>query len=298
MKKLLSFIFVLTITTLAACASDEEAKTVDEPKENETKEEKDQTTKEEGTGLEVLEEKGAEGMTEEDWEQVDLSEAQFKKLLVTLTEPNEEGEITLSEAKMSDEQTIILTLNNSGGETMENAMMAPILDAYLREMYKHSDFYNDEEPTIIVEDLSGFKVMNNDEPIDFEEGQTSSSLGTFDMGEKVDVNGTVITLKEASYTDERNDMTDKQPEEVLQIDLKVQNSNDESLFFSGGDFDVYDAEGTQMETYPLDTLMTELKPGKNTSGQAFYGVSGKGPYEVYYTDMMTDIEAKWIIEIE
>lgn len=53
-----------------------------------------------------------------------------------------------------------------------------------------------------------------------------------------------------------------------------------------------------MEGYPLDALMTELKSGKNTSGSGYYGVSGKGLYEVYYTDMLSGVEAMWEIEVK
>lgn len=284
---------------LAACGGEEDsAKKVEDPKENTAAVEEE----EEGSGFESLEGKKPEEITAEDWEKVDLSKKQFDKFLKGMTEPDEEtGEININKAEMTDDKTIELTLNNSDGDTLENSMTAPFMDAFIREFYKHSDYYKDEEPTIIVKDLSGFKIMENNKPLEFDElGEeaTGKDLGTFKLGEKVDIAGTVITVNKASYTDERNEYDDYKPAEVLRLDLTVQNSTEEELYFDVYEFELYDAEGTKMDMVSLDNMSESLQPGKNASGSAFIGASGKGPYELYYTDFVSGSKAMWQIDVK
>lgn len=281
---------------LTACGGDgDSAKKVEDPKEETPAVEE----KEEGTGFESLEGKNFDEITEEDWAKLDLSKKQFDEFLTTMTEPDEEtGEITINKAEMTDDKTIELTFNNSDGDTLENQMTAPFMDAIIREVYKHSAYFKDKEPTIVIKDLSGFKVMENSEPLEFNEGQTETNLGTFNLGEKVDVAGTVITINKTSYTDERNEYDEYKPEKVIKLDLTVQNSTQKELYFDVYEFELYDAEGTKMEMVSLDNMSETLQPGKNASGSAFIGASGKGPYELYYTDFDTGTKAMWNIEVK
>ncbi len=278
---------------LGACGNDgKPASKVEEPRQGESQSESNN----EGTGLEALEGKDFESLSAEDWEKINLSKKQFELFLEGLAEEDENGEIVINKAEMSDDNTIKIVFNNSDGDTLENTITAPIFDAFIREIYKHSKYFKDNEPTILFSDLTGYTIAEITEPIDWDaEGQ---DLGTFNLGDKVDIEGTVITLTDASYTDERNEFADEDPEKVLIINMTVQNAKDEELFFDAYDFEIYDAEGTKMETYPIDYLTETLQPGKNVSGRGAYGVSGKGPYEVYYSDFMTETKAMWKIEVE
>lgn len=284
---------------LGACGSGgNTASKVEEPKQGEAQSSKEN---DEGTGLEEIEGKDLDSLTAEDWKKINLSKKQFDTFLNGLTEEDENGEIAINKAEMADDSTIEITLNNSDGDTLENTFTAPILDAFVRELYKHSAYFKDDEPTIIFSDLTGFEVAKITEPIDLGddgEGSSGEDLGTFKLGDKVNVAGTIITLKEVSYTDERNEFEEEQPEEVLIIDMDVQNATEEELYFDTYEFEIYDSEGTKMSSYPIDSLSDTLQPGKNTSGRGAYGVSGKGPYEVYYTDFMTETKAMWNIDVK
>lgn len=284
--------------TLAACGPDETAKKVDDPKE-ESSEESGKNSNNNENGLDAIKGKSLDEITAEDWAKINLSKKQFEEFLSTLTEPDKEtGEININKVEMLDDSTIEIILNNSDGDTFENQILSPIMDAFVREVYKHSAFYKDKEPTIIVKDLTGYKIMENDKPLELNEGQTENNLGTFQVGDKVDVAGTVITINNISYTDERNEFDEYQPEKVLKIDLTVQNSTNEELFFDVFEFELYDAEGTKMEFVSLDNMTETLQPGKNASGSAYIGASGKGPYELYYSDFVTGTKAMWKINVE
>lgn len=298
MKKIfLSSLVTAFIIMLSACGSPEEtAKKVESPKEEVATEKE---TKDSSKGLEALEGKSFEELTEEDWNKIRLSKKKFKEFLSEMEKPNENGEIAINKAELVGDNRIEITLNNSDGDTFENALTAPIMDVIIRQLYNHSDYYKETEPTILFKDLSGFKITENSKPIEFEEGEgTTKDLGTFNFGDKVDVNGTIITVNNAAFTDERNEFDETNPEKVLKIDLTVQNSTQEEIFADVGDFEVYDAEGTKMEIYSLDNLMETLQAGKNISGSAFFGVTSKGPYELYFKDFVDEKTAKWIIDIK
>ncbi|MGG1592527.1 DUF4352 domain-containing protein [Terribacillus saccharophilus] len=291
MKKLLFGSMLVLLFILSACGGEEATKVKEEKKASAA----------ETTSVSDLEEMDLENMTEEDWDKINLSKKEFKKMLDAMAEADEDGEIAISSAKLTNDETIEVELNNSDGDTLENAMTAAIMDSIIREFYKHSVYYDDKEPTIVFNDLTGYTILENDKPIEYEEDESASSdgkdLGEFKLDEKVDVAGTIITLSNPAYTDERNEF-EEEPAEVLSLDVAVQNATDEDLYFDTYDFQVYDADGTLMETYALDYLTADIKPGKNTSGKGFYAVSGKGPYEVYYTDFATDATAKWTIEVK
>ncbi|SEN46109.1 protein of unknown function [Terribacillus saccharophilus] len=291
MKKLLFGSMLVLLFILSACGGEEATKVKEEKKASAA----------ETTSVADLEEMDLENMTEEDWDKINLSKKEFKKMLDAMAEADEDGEIAISSAKLTNDETIEVELNNSDGDTLENAMTAAIMDSIIREFYKHSVYYDDKEPTIVFNDLTGYTILENDKPIEYEEDESASSdgkdLGEFKLDEKVDVAGTIITLSNPAYTDERNEY-EEEPAKVLSLDVAVQNATDEDLYFDTYDFQVYDADGTLMETYALDYLTADIKPGKNTSGKGFYAVSGKGPYEVYYTDFATDATAKWTIEVK
>jgi oligopeptide transport system substrate-binding protein len=183
--------------------------------------------------------------------------------------------------------------------TFENQMMGAIMDAWVRELYKHSDYYKKAEPTIIINDLSGFEIAKNDKPVKFDEdAKTSKDLGTFKIGDKVDVGGHIITLSNAVYDDSKKEEYEVTAAKVLKVDFVYQNSTKEEQFIDGHQFEIYDADGTKQEVTSIDFFGENVQPGKNVSGSVHFGVTGKGPYEIFFADMATDTKAKWIIDIK
>ena len=126
----------------------------------------------------------------------------------------------------------------------------------------------------------------------------NTKLKSNNIGDVVNIDGLEITINNTKYTDDRNQFQENQPEEVLILDFYVENKTDEEIVFSASDFEIYDADGTKMDIYPLDSVVENLLPGKNASGQGTYGVSGKAPYEVYYTELLKGHKAKWILDVK
>jgi len=99
------------------------------------------------------------------------------------------------------------------------------------------------------------------------------------LGETVDIGGVKYTITNIEFTDERNTEADSSPSNVIKIDYTVENGTDEEIPI-GADFTVYDANGTQMESYPLDNTMGSLAPGKNLNGTDYWGLEEAGNVEI------------------
>ncbi|MDM5283967.1 hypothetical protein [Peribacillus frigoritolerans] len=220
--------------------------------------------------------------------------------------PDDEETITYKSIELKDSKTIEMKVNNLDGGSFENSMQAAIMDAYIRELYKHSELYDDKkEPTIRTVDLSHTVIAENKKPIEFDEDseQKPKELGTFKLGEKVNVEGHIITLTNVHYTKERNEFEETQPKEtqpkeVLGFDIEYQNGTKEEQVVSAGDFEVYDIKGEKMEVYALDTLTESVQAGKHFNGPAAFGVTDNAPYEIFFTDYTTGNKAKWIMEVK
>lgn len=101
------------------------------------------------------------------WEDIYLSEQTFNDILYRFTEPNDQGYALLKRAELVDLNTVELEINNSEGESLENSLQAVSLDSIVRQLYKHSELYNGEEPHIRMMDLNGVVLAENKEPIRF-----------------------------------------------------------------------------------------------------------------------------------
>ncbi len=102
----------------------------------------------------VLEKKTFEQLTEEDWEEIRLSKREFNLLLAGLVEQYGEMEIPLESAGMFGHK-IQITLGNSDGRTNANKQFARSLEETVRRFYEHSEYANEQQPTITVQDQSG-----------------------------------------------------------------------------------------------------------------------------------------------
>ncbi|GAA1376150.1 hypothetical protein [Peribacillus frigoritolerans] len=77
--------------------------------------------------------------------------------------------------------------------------------------------------------MSQTVIAENKKPIEFDEDseQKPKELGTFKLGEKVNVVGHIKTLTNVHYTKERNEFEETQPKEVLGFDIEYQNGTKE-----------------------------------------------------------------------
>jgi len=109
------------------------------------------------------------------WEDIYLSEQTFNDILNRFTEPNDQGDVLLKRAELVDTDTVEIVVNNAGGESLENSLQAVSLDSIVRQLYKHSELFNGEEPHIRMMDLNGVVLAENKEPIHF--GQEEKKKG-------------------------------------------------------------------------------------------------------------------------
>lgn len=117
----------------------------------------------------------------------------------------------------------------------------------------------------------------------------------YGLGETADVGGVKVTINKVSLTDERNEIEETQPNKVVKIEYEMENGTDEEIPV-GGDFQVYDSTGNQVESYPLDNTIGSLQPGKKIQGTDHYGIED-GPIEVYFQPMFS-MDEKAIFELE
>ncbi|MGJ7922326.1 DUF4352 domain-containing protein [Neobacillus sp. LXY-4] len=235
-----------------------------------------------------------------DWDKLYFSKQDFKEILLRITDENENGKSLYSDAELVDNKTVVLTVNNSDGASFENLIQAAVMDTFIRQFYAHTELFDDQkDPVIRSQDLAGTVIAENNGPIDFDEDTGRPKiLGTFKLGDKVDVEGNIITFTNAQYTDQRVEFEENQPVKVLLLDLEFQNDGQAEAFITDSDFEVYDYKGDKMDTYPVAYFNGKIQPGKLLKGQQTYGVSGKGPYKIYYKNNITGAKAAWVIDVK
>lgn len=103
------------------------------------------------------------------------------------------------------------------------------------------------------------------------------------IGDEVEIGDYVIKIKEASYTDERNQYEDVDPENVLVLTFEITNNSKEDLLFTGANFKVY-IDGKEMDTYPIsDVALGTIAPGRTKEAKSGYAIFGNGDVEVEWT---------------
>ncbi|MEW9502631.1 hypothetical protein [Jeotgalibacillus marinus] len=170
MKKITSLLVLALLLVLSACGADE-SKEADDQNDQGTSETNQSSNNEDDNESEEdldLDELDMDNLTEEDWENLHLSKKQFDQLLDYFTEPDgEDGEVVFNTVEMTNDKEIVMTVNNSDGESLENSITV-LMGEIVRQFYNRSDYYKNEEPTIKIVDLSGFVISETDEPIDFD----------------------------------------------------------------------------------------------------------------------------------
>lgn len=132
---------------------------------------------------------------------------------------------------------------------------------------------NDNSPN---QEENNNEVENNDEGAE-DEPEESGNLG---IGDTAEIDGTKMTIKNVSITDERNEFDESDPNMVIKIEYEIENTSDDEIPV-GMDLEVYDGTGNKMESYPLDNTMGSLQPGKKMQGTEHFGIE-EGPIEIYF----------------
>lgn len=139
-----------------------------------------------------------------------------------------------------------------------------------------NDQDNTEESTDDAEETS---AESADEPA------AEESSGNYGIGDIAEIDGVKFTLKSVSTTDERNEFEEVEPNMVVKVEYEIENTGEEEIPV-GGDLQVYDGTGNQMDSYALDNTLGSLQPGKKMQGQEHFGVE-EGPIEIYFAPMIS-----------
>ena len=167
------------IGLLTACGGNDEEAAKDKPKDGATQvQNKGEPTKVRGdfTTTEELANMDFDSKSFS-WNDIYLSEQTFTELLFNLTEPDDQGEVVLGSAELVEWDTVELVINNYEGNSLKNSLQAVYLDSIVRQLYKHSELYDGEEPHIRVLDLEGFVIAENKEPIKLGEEEKKKEKG-------------------------------------------------------------------------------------------------------------------------
>lgn len=119
----------------------------------------------ESTNLHLLDQE-LEDISSEEWESIHLSEEDFDRFLSSLPEKDEKGFQEISEVSMKGPD-IRIVLSNDNGDTLDNLLSAPFLDAKVRQAYLQSAYFDGQQPAIQITDAAGTVLSDTDEPLDF-----------------------------------------------------------------------------------------------------------------------------------
>lgn len=139
------------------------------------------------------------------------------------------------------------------------------------------------------------KTDENTEDV-VENEDDSEEKRTLTVGDTVELDGVKFTLKSVTTTDERNEFEESDPTAVIKIEYELENLSDEEIPY-GAEITVYDAEGNQMEIYPLDNSMGSLAPGKKVQGVEHHGVEAVGTIEIHFAPLLSFEDAA-VFEVE
>lgn len=139
-------------------------------------------------------------------------------------------------------------------------------------------------------------TSENNNNNDTNNNENTGGNDSFGIGDTVEVDGAKFTLKSVTTTDERNEFADKDPENVIAIEYELENIGDDDIPY-GAELTVYDADGNQMDTYPLDSDMGSLAPGKKVQGIEHHGVDALGTIEVHFAPLISFEDAA-VFEVE
>lgn len=107
----------------------------------------------------------------------------------------------------------------------------------------------------------------------------------YGIGDDVEVDGVLIRVEDAYYTDERNSISDRQADQVIMIEIYYENNTGED-YSPAFDFELY-FDGTRAESYPVgDIILSSVSDGRNATGTIAYAIMGEPEVvELEYTPL-------------
>ncbi|MEG7357063.1 hypothetical protein V6D44_15625 [Bacillus sp. 0209A] len=124
----------------------------------------EKASEDESKNLDLLK-KDFNSITKEDWKKIHISKKDLNGAFEKMTETNSNGEKVVKKVEIKN-NTVVITFNNSDGKSMENGLSAIFFDQFLRDLYKHSSYYDGSEPTIRFIDLDNQLIQESDQPLD------------------------------------------------------------------------------------------------------------------------------------
>ncbi|WP_214736871.1 DUF4352 domain-containing protein [Exiguobacterium sp. s162] len=122
----------------------------------------------------------------------------------------------------------------------------------------------------------------------------------FKVGDVVDLNGVLLTVKDATYIP-ASEYSQPENGKVLQMNVEVVNNTEDSTFVDSSNFNLYDADGNALDFYyGLDGLdiSGDLNKGKKLQGTLTFDVPEGSNYEMIFepTFSWTDESITWDIQ--
>ena len=109
---------------------------------------------------------------------------------------------------------------------------------------------------------------------DEDDNDSDAERDGYRIGDDVEVDGVLIRVEDAYFTDERNSISDRQADQVIMLDVYYENNTGED-YSPAFDFELY-FDGTRAESYPVgDIILSSVSDGRNASGTIAYAIIGE-----------------------
>jgi len=158
----------------------------------------------------------------------------------------------------------------------------------------------DEESADVADDQESTEQVEGEAEAEGETGgseEATEEPQNLAMGESATIDDITVTVTDASFTDERNEFAEEDPEQVIAINYTLENSAEDDYPF-GADMQVY-VDGTQASSYPLGSDLGSVSSGRSVESTAYYGVNGE-QVELEWQPMFSfdNERAIWDISVE
>ncbi|WP_208422146.1 DUF4352 domain-containing protein [Latilactobacillus fragifolii] len=143
----------------------------------------------------------------------------------------------------------------------------------------------------------GGNKNNGGKQVSSNSSNKEASSKMYKLGDTVKVGDATYTLKSVEKTDERNEMADKQPANVIKVVYHVKNDGKEDLPV-GTDLNVYGPDNNKLDTYALENTMDSVAAGKEMDVTAAYGTDKLGKFELQFAPLISIKQAaKYSVEV-